>query len=124
VEDAIQGLLLAVESEKTGEVYLITNREPFPFDEIGLVIRKALGKSPRLLYVPERAALLIASVIENIYTLFGKEPPVGRKNIESTLADRVFSSDKAQRELGFKPDVDPRLGLSETVEWYQKKGWI
>jgi nucleoside-diphosphate-sugar epimerase len=40
------------------------------------------------------------------------------------LADRVFSIEKAQRELGFEPKVDPEKGLRETVLWYREKGWV
>jgi len=53
-----------------------------------------------------------------------KAPPVSRKNIESTLADRVFSIEKARRELGFSPVMDPDTGLRQTVEWYKKQGWV
>ncbi len=74
--------------------------------------------------VPEWAALAAASIIEKTFTALGKSPPVTRKNIESTLADRVFSVEKAQRELGFNPRVNPEEGLTETVVWYRRKGWV
>ena len=47
-----------------------------------------------------------------------------RKNVESTLTDRVFSIEKAQKELGFDPQVDPEIGLRETVLWYKRNGWV
>ena len=124
VDDAVRGLLLAAEKGTSGETYLITNRNSLPFDEIRRILQKALGVTRLPLYVPEWAALAVASVVEYIYPLFGKVPPVSRKNIESTLADRVFSIDKAKRELGFSPQVDPVEGLRDTVRWYKKKGWV
>ena len=51
-------------------------------------------------------------------------PPVARKNIESTIADRVFSIEKARRELGFEPRVDPDIGIKETVRWYLENDWV
>ena len=45
-------------------------------------------------------------------------------NIESTLADRVFSIAKAKEELGFKPQVDAGTGLKSTIQWYMENGWI
>jgi nucleoside-diphosphate-sugar epimerase len=62
--------------------------------------------------------------MEKLYTAVGKTPPVARKNIESTLADRVFSIKKAQKELGFQPRINPEEGLRETVLWYKEKGWV
>jgi len=124
VDDAIQGLLLAADKGDPGEKYLITNQDSLPFDEIRKILQSALGVTRLPLYVPEWAALSIASLAEKIFPLIGKTPPVARKNIESTLADRVFSIDKAQREIGFNPQVDPVAGLKATVEWYKEQGWV
>jgi nucleoside-diphosphate-sugar epimerase len=124
VDDAVRGLLQAAEKGGIGEIYLLTNGDSMPFDEIRKILQRALGVTRFPLYVPEWAALAIASLAENIFTLFGKIPPVSRKNIESTLADRVFSIEKARKEIGFNPQVDAVDGLRETVEWYKKQGWV
>jgi nucleoside-diphosphate-sugar epimerase len=124
VTDAVQGLLLAAEKGGIGETYLITNRDSMPFDDIRKIVQEALGVTRLPLYIPEWAALTTASAAEKIFTVLGKSPPVSRKNIESTLADRVFSIAKARRELGFDPEVDPVGGLRETVAWYKERGWV
>jgi dihydroflavonol-4-reductase len=124
VEDAVKGLLLAAERGRTGEVYLITNEASEPFDHLVGIIREALGSRVFSVYIPEWAALLAASLIEKAFLALGKSPPVTRKNIESTLADRVFSVEKAKRELGFEPATDVEMGLKETVSWYIRNGWL
>ena len=124
VDDAIQGLLQAAENGGVGEIYLITNRDSLPFDEIRKILQRALGVKRLPFYLPEWAALTVASLLEKIFPMLGKAPPVSRKNIESTLADRVFSIEKARREIGFNPRVDPAEGLKETVEWYKEQGWV
>jgi dihydroflavonol-4-reductase len=123
-EDAVQGILLAAEKGREGQIYLITNPESIPFDHIRNIIEKGLGMKRIPLYIPEWFGLAIATACEKIFTLIGKAPPVSRKNIESTLADRVFSIAKAQKELGFQPAIDPEKGLLETVTWYKKNGWV
>lgn len=124
VEDAVRGLLGALEKGRIGETYLITNHESLPFDRIRQILQRALGIKRPPLYVPEWAALTAATTIEKTFTLLGKSPPVARKNIESTLADRVFSTRKAREELGFEPQIDPESGLTDTVAWYRQNGWI
>lgn len=124
VDDAVKGILLAAEKGKPGEIYLISNEQSEPFDRIRLILQEALGVRRFPLYAPEWTALLLASMIEKTYALIGKTPPVARKNIESTIADRVFSIDKAKQELGFTPIVDPVAGLKATVRWYIENGWI
>jgi len=124
VEDAIEGLLLAGKKGFLGETYLITNRQSEHFDTIREIIQEALGQKKRAIYIPEWAALAMATFVEKTFSPIRKTPPVSRKNIESTLADRVFSVEKAIRELGFNPKVKPSIGLRETVEWYRKNNWI
>lgn len=124
VDDASQGLLLAAEKGKIGEIYLLTNTESIPFDHIRKILQDALEIRRLPLYVPEWMATSVASLIERTFPLIGKVPPVSRKNIESTLADRVFSIEKAQKEFGFNPQVDPEMGLRETVLWYKEQGWV
>lgn len=124
VEDAVCGLLLASEKGRPGEVYLITNRESEPFDRIRRIIQEILGVSRIPLYVPEWVALTIATISEKGFSLLGKAPPLTRKNIESTLEDRVFSIEKAERELGFDPQIEPEAGLRDTVLWYKENGWV
>jgi nucleoside-diphosphate-sugar epimerase len=123
-EDAVQGILLAAEKGRTGEIYLITNPQSEPFDRIRKIIEKGLGVSRFPIYIPEWMAISLASACETIFSLIGKTPPVSKKNIESTLADRVFSIAKAQQELGFQPIIDPEIGLLETVIWYKNNGWV
>ncbi len=124
VDDAVTGLMLASEKGRKGEIYLITNNESIPFDDIRKILQETLGVKRIPLYVPEWAALFMAALCEKIFPLIGKATPVTRKNIESTIADRVFSIEKAQRDLGFKPEKDPVKGIKETVEWYMKQGWV
>ena len=124
VQDAVDGLLLAAEKGRDGETYLITNRNSEPFDKIREIIQDALGLKKKAVYVPEWVALAAAAFMEKSFGLIGKSPPVARKNIESTLADRVFSIEKAQRDLGFDPKIDPEVGLRETVNWYRHMGWV
>jgi len=124
VDDAVRGLLLAAEKGRTGNIYLLTNRTSLPFDDIRKILQRALEVKRLPLYVPGWTALTIASLAEKLFPLAGKAPPVSRKNIESTLADRVFSIEKAQLELGFDPKVDPVQGLTETVHWYREQGWV
>ena len=53
VEDAVEGLLLAAEKGRAGEIYLLTNRKALPFDEIRKIILQALSVRRPPLYLPE-----------------------------------------------------------------------
>lgn len=124
VDDAVEGLILAMEKGGEGETYLITNKHSEPFDSILKIIKNTMNISCVTIPVPEWFALTAASGIEILCKTIGKPPLITRKNIESTLADRVFSVKKAREEIGFNPSVDPEKGLRDTVLWYMEKGWV
>jgi hypothetical protein len=73
-----------------------------PFDEIKKLLQKTLEVKRVPLYVPELQRFLIHHCVRRLYyywqgsSCFAKEHRV-------TLADRVFSIEKAERELGFYP---------------------
>ena len=124
VDDAIQGILLTAEKGRPGETYLITNNQSEPLDHVRKILQDALGVRRFPLYIPEWVAISSASIIESFFSIFDKTPPVSKKNIESAIADRVFSIEKARHELGFSPVVDPKNGLRDTVAWYKANKWI
>ena len=51
----------------------------------------------------------------------GKAPVVSRKNIISTITDRVFSISKAKYELGHEATITLLNGVKETIIWYQNE---
>jgi nucleoside-diphosphate-sugar epimerase len=124
VRDAVEGLLLAAEKGAPGRIYQITNKRSEPFDKIVETIMDAMDVRKISIPIPEWTALAGASLVEKAFSLMGKTPPVSKKNIESTLADRVFSVQRAMDELGFAPSIDPEKGLRETVLWYKRHKWI
>lgn len=124
VRDAVAGLILAYEKARTGQVYFLTNETPEKFDDIRQYIARGLDMKRPVLYVPEWMALAGASLIETVYRFAGKVPPVTRNNIQSTLADRVFSMEKTINDLGFATRVPAEQGIIDTVKWYRQQGWI
>lgn len=124
IDDAVQGLLRAVEKGRPGQIYIITNERSEPFDEIVKIVRRSVGVSDAYVYLPEWLALSLGLLSEKLFPLLGLAPPVTRMNIVSMLADRVFSIAKAKEDLGFEPKVAVADGLNETIQWYVNRGWV
>jgi dihydroflavonol-4-reductase len=124
VKDAVNGLILAYEKGRIGQLYFITNEIPEKFDDMRRYIATGLNMKRPVLYVPEWMALTAAGMIEALFKALGKVPPVTRNNIQSTLADRVFSIEKTIKDLGFKTHIPAGQGIVETVRWYKEKGWV
>jgi nucleoside-diphosphate-sugar epimerase len=55
---------------------------------------------------------------------FGIPPPLYPRRVEFFVMQRSFTTTKAQRELGYVPQVDNLQGLADTARWYREQGLI
>ena len=123
VKDVVRGAMLAAARGIPGEAYLLAGSS-YPMDEIRRLVVAALGTSPPYPYLPAWVAFAGAWATERLARITGRVPIVTRRNIASTIADRVFSIEKAQRQLGFNPQVSIEEAVHETVRWYQSQGIV
>ena len=121
VQDVVCGAILAAERGIPGEVYLLVGGT-YPMDEIRRIVVSKLDVSLKYPYVPTWLAFAGAWVIETLARIMGRVPVVTRRNIASTVADRVFSVEKAREQLGFAPQVSLEEAIRQTVAWYQVQG--
>ncbi len=117
VGDVAQGILLALEKGRAGEVYnicgdWISHREAFD-----LVTRQAALWYPRLT-IPGWLGITASRVLTWLSNLTGREPfwPI---NMRSYVYNNWrVSSEKARRELGFTPTSFAE-GARRTIAWYR-----
>ncbi len=109
-----------------GRIYFITDGEPANFfrffDEI---VRRAGYKIfPRNLWLPKALAWAIGSLSEGIARLLQPiiqyNPKFSRFAVTYTCTDYVFSSKKAERELGYYPRYSREEALESTIAYYRK----
>ena len=60
-------------------------------------------------------AELVSRLLGGIPIIYQRDP--SRAN-QPSRADKIISSEKAQRELGWRPSVDLEQGVMNTIEWY------
>jgi nucleoside-diphosphate-sugar epimerase len=93
VDDMVDGLMRAMWTEGTaGQVYNLGNPEEHSVLEWANMIIRLCGSASQVVYEPKRK----------------DDPERRRPNIE-----------KAERELGWVPRVDPEAGLARTIEWFR-----
>ncbi len=124
VTDVVQAAILAMEKGRFGEVYNITYKNSFEYNYMRKLILGNLGIKRPYFWMPTSVAKIGASVIEFLAKTFGFTPIITYQNIISITASRVFSIEKARRELGYEPKVDIEEGIKTTVEWYKEKGYL
>lgn len=126
IDDLIQGLLLAAESEKAvGQIYFLVTQSGVTYREFMRDIASAIGKKTVPVNVPMSLVIVIATVNELIAKLRGKPSVMNRHKVRE-LRERFWFCDgtKAMEELGFYPEVLMREGMEKCAAWYREIGWL
>ena len=119
VENVAYALRLALENEKySRQTYNITNDEPIEFKEILTLFFNELGTEGKYLKWNYRLILILVSILEKVYKLFGieKEPPLTKYTLYLMRYSQTLNIDKAKKELGYYPQISVLKGVKKYVK--------
>lgn len=103
VEDLAEGIALAIEKEKYGEMYHF-NGDIKTFREILTLWKQHQGGFAPLLWLPTNLAAIAFAPLAPLLRLLGLPAFISRETVlASGSLNFAYSSDKARQELGWKP---------------------
>ena len=115
VKNVVEGLLLAAEKGRGGEVYFVTDGEPKEFRWFMTNLLETQGVTPPNMSIPYPIALGIAYMCEFIWNTFGikSQPPLTR-GILGAMGEPISCIDtKAREELGYTGTMTHEEGFAE-----------
>jgi dihydroflavonol-4-reductase len=115
VEDVARGHLLADERGEVGERYILGNRN-FTLDRLFADLGRISGVEPPAVKLPLTAALAVARAAQ---ALPGR-PVVTEIEVRASALWWAYRSNKAKRELGWKPSHHEDT-LEATIAWYRER---
>jgi len=119
VDDVAEGHLLAFEHGKTGERYILGG-DNLPLKEILTRVAALAGRTPPRFRMPYYGALSLAWLSETVASITGaSQPLIAMDGVRMTRKRMYFSSDKAQRELGYAPRP-AQAALEDAVTWFNQ----
>jgi nucleoside-diphosphate-sugar epimerase len=125
VNDLVRGLMLAAEHPAAvGETFIMAGREVMTTNEMVERIATALDRKPPRAQLPMWPFLAAASVLEATLQPLRIQPPLHRRRLDFFRRSFVFSTVKAQRLLGFTPEIDFQSGAADTARWYRSRGLL
>ena len=125
VDDAIAGLLAcAGERARPLEAYHICGPRPVTIRELAAAIAAALDVQAPSLHLPKWLVSAGAWGAERAGSLLGIDPPFTLEGVRFFTESRAFSIDKAENDLGWRPEVDVGEGTRRSVAWYREQGWL
>jgi len=125
INNLAKGLIHMGNNGKTGEGYIIADREALTLREITELIYRNLNKKYLNVKIPAGLLYPPALLYENLCRLFfpGKEPFISTPKINIISLEQSFNISKALSE-GYNPEIDVREGISKQIEWMKKKKLI
>jgi dihydroflavonol-4-reductase len=121
VRDVAEAHVAALERGQPGERYLVGGRN-LSLRELFETIASAAGRPGPRIRLPYPVALIAGTVDEARCRLLGGEPSVPLEGVRMGRHRMYVSTEKAERELGFRPQpVEP--AIAGAVAWYRQHGY-
>jgi dihydroflavonol-4-reductase len=122
VDDVATGHLLAYERGTAGERYILGGTD-MTLREILAAIARLVGRTPPRIRLPRRVLLPFAYAAELVAGLTGGSTRLTVEGLRMARKRMFFSSEKAQRELGYRwrPPVE---AFSDALDWLRQQGLL
>ncbi len=124
IDDVINGIILALEKGRLGEVYIIGGERPVTKQELVYTIADTLEVGRPYIKIPRRIAWFSALGFECLGHIFGFEPILTRSRIRMMSDNYGYSSQKAIRELDYEQKVEFKDGIARTIKDYNENGLL
>ena len=119
VRDVAQGLILAREKGRPGEVYILSGAR-VKLVQLKKVVQEVVGVRSPAVVLPFGLAHLVATLSERFYRWTGATPRLTRYALRTVQESSDFRCDKARRELGYTPRP-LRDSIADTLAWWRHR---
>jgi nucleoside-diphosphate-sugar epimerase len=125
VDDLARGLLDATRiSAAVGETFVLAGAERVTTNAMVEAIAAAVNRPGRLPHAPLWPFQLAAAVMETTLSPLGIRPPLHRRRLDFFRKSFRFSTEKAEKMLGFRAPTTFVEGADKTARWYRENGLL
>jgi nucleoside-diphosphate-sugar epimerase len=122
VDDVVRAAIMAAEKpEAAGQVYIVTDGNPYSTRQIVDMIRAALGKPKMAWQLPLGWLKGLAKMGDIIGHSIGRRFLFDSATLEKLSGSAWYSSAKIERELGFRPECTLQQALPGIVHFLNSK---
>jgi nucleoside-diphosphate-sugar epimerase len=106
-------------------IYFIADEWAPSYAELGAIIADSLGCHARTLPIPGLGVWGVALLSEVMARIRNRPSILNLDKAKEGLSGSwVYSPQKAERQLGFRPDATIFERMRQTGKWYQEQGWL
>jgi dihydroflavonol-4-reductase len=122
IADCTAGHLLAEQHGKPGERYVL-NGATFTTRDLISLVASTTGIERRVMWLPGRAAMAGAVLIEAGAQVAKRKPPICREMMRTVLNGHTYDGSRAERELGLHY-TPVKETITRTLRWYRENGYL
>jgi nucleoside-diphosphate-sugar epimerase len=108
----------------SGREYLIADEKYYAIEDIVRAVARALDVPVRIPHYPVLPVVAVGHIVEKLCKPLGITPPIFPRRVDWYRQNRAFDIGRAQRELGYRPQVELEEGLRRTGIWYREMGYL
>jgi len=126
IDDLIKATTLAsIHKHSIGQTYFIHSDGKFSLNQFIKLIVRSLNKKVIKLPIPF-FLIKLYFLYNEFYALISRNEKVFSRDKYKELKQYnwLCSIDKAKSEIGYTPDHLLKEGVSKSVQWYKKQGWL
>lgn len=125
VEDLARALVRAATTEGVHGVYHVAEARAYPWEEVGRMVARAVGRNARVVRVPAPLISALAAISEAVAFSIGRSSIFNRDKARELLAPGwLCETESARADLSFEAGISLAEGLRSTAQWYREQGWL
>ena len=112
IDDVVHAVNLSLEKDiESGTIIQLV--DPSLWTQRDVI--KASGEKGKVLYLPRTFVFGVGGLSEKVLGLIGRQSPFARYRLSSALARLKFESDRAEKQLGWKPVIGVADGIRKSI---------
>jgi len=123
VDNLLDAVFLALERDRTGEAFNVTDGVSTSFGAFFEHFVRMLGRG-RARTAPAPVLRVLFHVVAAAARAVGREPPATAEAIRFLTRHGTYSIAKARRELGYEPRVSLEEGMRRVEAWLRAEGYL
>lgn len=125
VGNLVEAVVDAVECEKAkNESFFVADYGVQSWESFITLAAKIMGVKVRLVTVPKSLAFLVGRLLEFKGFITGKPSFITYEKVKELSLEWICSTEKIKEKMGYSPKITTEAGLTLTIDWYRKNGYL
>lgn len=122
VKNVVEACMLAL--EKGDGAYFIADPVAKTYEQVYSIMASAVGGKKKPKKIPRAVAMPFVMAMEAIGKVTGKRGLITKTNVDRITLDRLYSIERARKELGYVGKYSIESGFKETVGELREQGFL